>query len=66
MAITSSSFLPLPTISSKHVYSSFSSESLTGDPKVVMDFFLGGEVTGSGLNMSLGVNNYVCIFNQWD
>jgi len=36
---------PLPPISSKQVLSSSSFESLIGDPKVVLDFFLGGDVT---------------------
>jgi hypothetical protein len=50
-------FPPLPPISSEHVHSSSFSESLTNDPKVVLDFFLGGEVTCSRLNLSLGVGN---------
>jgi hypothetical protein len=58
------SFPPLPPISLKHVHSSSSSESLISDPKVVLDFFLGGEVTGSRLNLSLGVGDYIRIFNR--
>jgi hypothetical protein len=57
-----SCFPPLPSISYKQVHSSSFSESLIGDPKVVLDFFLGGEVTGLGLNPSLGVGDFVRIF----
>jgi hypothetical protein len=31
-----------------------------------LDFFLGGDVTGSRLNMSFGVGGSIHIFNQWD
>jgi hypothetical protein len=31
-----------------------------------LDFFRGGEVIGSRLNMSFGVGGFVCIFSQWD
>ncbi len=64
--VASSSSPPLPPISSKQVHCSSSSESLTSDPKVVLDFFLGGEVKGLGLNSSLSVGNFVRIFNRWD
>jgi hypothetical protein len=39
-------------------------ESTTYDLKVVIDFFLSGEVIGLGLNLSLGVGGFVRIFNQ--
>ncbi len=61
--VTSSSSPPLPPISSKHVWSSTSSKSLTDDPKVVLDFFLSGEVTSLGFNLSLGVGSFICIFS---
>jgi hypothetical protein len=51
-------------MSFEHVCSSSSSESLTSDPKVVLDLFLGGEVIGLGLNLSLGVGGCVCVFNR--
>ncbi len=41
-------------------------ESTTCDLKVVIDFFLNGEVIGLGLNMSLGVGDFVRIFNRQD
>jgi hypothetical protein len=63
VAIASSSSPPLPTISFEHIRSSSSYESLTNDPKVVMDFFLGGEVTSSGFNLSFGVGDFVRVFN---
>jgi hypothetical protein len=66
MAVTSSSYPPLPPTSFEQVCSSSSFESLTSDPKGVLDLFLGGEVIGSRLNFSLGVGGYVHIFNQWD
>jgi hypothetical protein len=66
VVVASSSFSPLPPISYEHVHSSSSFESLTSDPKVVMTFFLGGEVIGSRLNLSLGVGGYVCIFSRWE
>ncbi len=56
----------LPPISFEQVCSSSSFEPLTIDPKVVLDFFLGGDVTGSRLNMSFGVGGSIHIFNQWD
>jgi hypothetical protein len=31
-----------------------------------MDFFIGGEVTSSRLNLSLDVGNFAHVFNQWD
>jgi hypothetical protein len=31
-----------------------------------MDFFLGGEVTSSGFNLSFGVGDFVRVFNWWD
>jgi hypothetical protein len=45
--VASSSSPPPPLISSKHVHSPSSSKSLTDDPKVILDLFLGGEVIGS-------------------
>jgi hypothetical protein len=54
---------PPPLISYEQVCSSSSFESLIDDPKVVLDFFLGGEVTGSRLNLSLSVGNSVCVFS---
>jgi hypothetical protein len=66
VAVASSSFPPLPPISSEQVCSSSSFEPLTGVPKVVLDFFLGGEVIGLGLNLSLGVGGSIHRFNQWD
>jgi hypothetical protein len=51
---------------SKWVCSSSSFESLNGDPKIILDFFLGGEVIGSMVNMSLGVGGFIHVFNQWD
>jgi len=57
---------PLPPISSKQVLSSSSFESLIGDPKVVLDFFLGGDVTSWRLHLSLGVGGFVHICSQWD
>jgi hypothetical protein len=43
------SLLP-PLVSSKHICSSSFFESTTDDPKIVLNFFLGGEVISSGLN----------------
>jgi hypothetical protein len=57
---------PLPPISFEQVHSSPSSRSLTSDPKIVLDFCLGGEVIGSGLNMSLDVGGFMHIFSRWD
>jgi len=65
-AVALSSYLPLLLISSEQVHYSSSSKSLTDDPKVVLDFFISGEIIGSGLNLSLGVGGCVCIFSQWD
>jgi hypothetical protein len=53
IAIASSSYPPLPPISSEHVHSSSSSELLTGDTKVVLDFFLSGEIIVQGLTCPL-------------
>jgi len=64
VVVASSSSPPTPPISSKQVRSLSSFESLTDDPKVVLDFFLGGEVIRP--NLSLGVGGSVCIFSQWD
>jgi len=58
-----SSSPPPPTFSYEQVHSSSSFESTTSDPKV-LDFFLGGEVIGLGLNLSFCVNNFVHIFNH--
>jgi hypothetical protein len=66
VVVASSFSPPLPPISSEHVHFSLFSESLTGDPKVVLDFFFSGEVIGSGLNLSLGIGNSICVFNRWD
>jgi hypothetical protein len=41
-------------------------EWTTCDLKIVIDFFLGGEVISLRLNLSLGVGDYVCIFNLWN
>jgi hypothetical protein len=57
VVVTLSSSPPPPLISSEQVCSSSSFESLIGDPKVVLDFFLGGEVTSLRLNLSLGVGD---------
>jgi len=54
---------PPPLISSKQVHSSSSFELTTCDPKVHIDFFFSGEVTGSILNLSFGVGSYVHVFN---
>ncbi len=64
--VTLSYFPPPPPISYDKVHSSSSSESITNDPKVVLDFFLGGEVIGSRLNMSLGVGGLIYVFDWWD
>jgi hypothetical protein len=61
--VTLSYFPPPPPISYDKVHSSSSSESITNDPKVVLDFFLGGEVIGSRLNMSLGVGGLIYVFD---
>jgi hypothetical protein len=53
VAIASSSYPPLPLISSEHVHSSSFFESLTIDPKVVLDFFFSGEVIVHGLKCPL-------------
>ncbi len=66
VAVASSFSPPLSPFSSKHVHSSSFSKSLTSDSKIVLDFFLGSEVIGSRLNLSLGVGSYVHIFNWWD
>jgi hypothetical protein len=34
--------------------------------KIVLDFFLGGEITSSRHNMSLGVSNSIHVFYLWD
>jgi hypothetical protein len=57
---------PAPPISFEQVRSSSSFDSLIGYSKVVLDLFFSGGVTGSGLNMSLGVGGSIRIFNQWD
>jgi hypothetical protein len=54
---------PLPPISSEQVCSSSSSKSLTSDPKIVLDFFLNGEVTSLGLHLSLDVGSFMHIFS---
>ncbi len=64
VVFTSSSSPPPPPISSEQVHYSSSFKSLTDDPKVIMDFFLGGEVIG--LNVSLGVGGSIRVFSQWD
>jgi hypothetical protein len=61
--IALSSSPPPPPISSEHVHSSSSFESTTSIPKVVLDFFLGDEVIGLRLNLSLGVGSFVHVFN---
>jgi hypothetical protein len=66
IAIVSNFYPPLPSISNEHVRSSCSFESLEDDPKVVLDFFRGGEVIGSRLNPSFGVGGSIRIFSQWD
>jgi hypothetical protein len=48
-----SSSPPPSPISFEHVHSSSSFESTTGVPKVVIDFFIGDEVIGLRLNLSL-------------
>jgi hypothetical protein len=53
IVVISSSSPPLPLISYEPICSSFVSESLLGDPKVVLDLFFSGEVIGSGLNLSI-------------
>jgi hypothetical protein len=63
VVVASSSFPPQPLISSKQVRSSSSFESLIGDPKVILYFFFGGEVTCLGLNLSLGVDGYVHVLS---
>jgi len=63
VAITSSSFPPLPPISCKQIHFSSFFESLTDDPKVILDFFFSGEVIVSRLNLSLGVGNSMHIFS---
>ncbi len=50
---------PPPPILSEHVCSSASSESITCDMKIILDFFLGGEVTNSRLSLSLGVGGCI-------
>jgi hypothetical protein len=57
---------PPPPILSKQVHSSSSSKSIKCDLKVVLYFFLSGEVIGLRLNLSLGVSDSICIFSQWD
>jgi hypothetical protein len=47
-----------PPISFEQARSSSSFESLTDNPKIVLDFFLGGELTNSRLNLSLGVGDF--------
>jgi hypothetical protein len=64
VVVASSSSPPLPLISFEDVHFSSSSESLTSDPKIVLDFILGGEVTGSRLNMSLDVSDFMRIFSR--
>jgi len=66
VVVSSSFYPPLALISSEQVRSSSFFESLTDDPKVTLDFFLGDEVTSSGLNLFLGVGGFVSVFNQWD
>ncbi len=53
--MASSSSPPLPPISFEQVHFSSFFESLTSDPKVVLDFYFCGEVTTPMFNMSLGV-----------
>jgi hypothetical protein len=64
VVVASSSSPPLPPISYEQVHSSSSSKSLTSDLKVVIDFFFGGEVIGSGFNLSFGVGNFVHVFSR--
>ncbi len=66
VAIALSSSLPPPPISSKQVCSSSSSKLKIGDPKVVLNLFLSNEVTGSRLNLSLGVGSSVHVFSRWN
>jgi hypothetical protein len=50
---------PLPhPISFERAHSSSSFESLTDNPKIVLNFFLGGELTNSRLNLCLGVGDF--------
>jgi hypothetical protein len=56
VVVASSIYSPLPLISYEQVCSSSSFESLTSDTKVVLDFFLGGEVASLGFNLSRGVS----------
>ncbi len=58
-------FSSLPPISFEQVRSPFSSKSLTNDPKVVLNFFLGGGVASSRLNLSFGVDGFIRVCNQW-
>jgi len=51
-----------PPMSFEQVCSSSSVESLTSDPKVVLDLFMGDEVIGSRLNLSLGVRRFCARF----
>jgi len=44
VVVALSSSPPLPPISFEQVRSSSSFKSLTDDPKVILDFFLGGDV----------------------
>jgi hypothetical protein len=62
--VASSSPPTLPPISSKQVHSSFSFESFIDDPKIVLDFFLSGEVISLRFNMSFGVGDFMRIFNR--
>ncbi len=66
VAIASSFSPPLPSILFGQICSSSSFESLIGDPKIILDFFLGGEVTSLRLNMSIGVGGFVHVFSQRD
>ncbi len=66
VAVTLSFYPPLLPISFEHVCSSSSSKSITDDSKVLLDFFLGGEITSSRLNLSLGVGSSIRIFIRWD
>ncbi len=61
--VTSSSYPPLPLILSEQVCSSSSSKPSTDDLKIVLNFFLGGEIRSLGLNLSLGVSNFMRIFS---
>jgi hypothetical protein len=54
-----------PPISFEQLRSSSSSKSITWNLKVVLDFFLGGEVASLGFNLSCGVG-YMHIFSLWD